>query len=107
MSSLYKLLWAVADSRVFRSTVIYQVTEGVTWKEGTKACFDKGCAFQEPTSGVTEKASGHQALKRVEQWGQNRTGSQEKDELPGREGEQERYPRGCQEGGETKNEQAL
>ena len=62
MSSLYKLLWAVADSRVFRSTVIYQVTEGVTWN--AKHAFDKGCAFQEPTSGVTEKASGHQALKR-------------------------------------------
>lgn len=42
MSTLYKLPWAVADSRVLHSTFIYQVTEGVTWKEGTKACFRQG-----------------------------------------------------------------
>ena len=80
MRILYKLLWAVADSRVFHSTFIYQVTlKESHGTRGPKHAFNKGCAFQEPTSWSDRE--GHRTPHAEERWR-----SQEKDKLWGREG---------------------
>ena len=87
MCILYKLLWAVADSRVFHSTFIYQVTlKESHGRRGPKHAFNKGCTFQEPAPWCDRQGRRTHTWTETEQWARNRTGSPEKDKLRGQGG---------------------
>lgn len=106
-SSLYKLLWAVAEfSGIPSGWIFIRWLKESRGRRGPKHAFDKGCAFQEPTS-EQRRPQDTRRWREAGAVGTKQDRVMRKDELPGPLGLGALPERGCQEGGETKNEQAL